>query len=144
GGRPFRWTATQGIEELPILPSGMGGAALAVNDSGVVVGVSSDGYDAAQRAVRWQTNKAIDSIACCYASAVGVNAAGAVTGLMGSDFRGFRWTATEGLLDLGRLPGMTATKPVAINAVGQIAGYSWTGGQSRAFVWTEESGMRDL
>jgi probable HAF family extracellular repeat protein len=62
--------------------------------------------------------------------------------------RAFRWTAREGLQDLGSLPGgseVDYAEAFGINHWGTIVGATQLpDGPGRAFVWTRRSGMRDL
>jgi probable HAF family extracellular repeat protein len=49
--------------------------------------------------------------------------------------------------DLGVLPGQTYSRANGVNALGQVVGYSGTqrdGAESRAFVWTSQTGMTDI
>jgi probable HAF family extracellular repeat protein len=50
-------------------------------------------------------------------------------------------------MDLGVLPGQAYSRANAINALGQVVGYSGTqrdSAESRAFVWTSQTGMTDI
>jgi probable HAF family extracellular repeat protein len=48
------------------------------------------------------------------------------------------------MTDLGLLPGMSACVPTAINDSGQVVGRCTDSHTSRAFVWTQETGMNAL
>ena len=62
-----------------------------------------------------------------------------------SGFSPFRWTPTEGILDLGHLPGKNGGHATAVSADGTIVvGISFRFDDSAAFRWTEQSGMSDL
>jgi len=82
--------------------------------------------------------------------ATGINDSGQVVGYAQnarSRDRPFLWTATGGIQDLGALSGDNAGQARAINASGQVAGYSYltsSSGSSRAFRWTAAGGMQDL
>jgi probable HAF family extracellular repeat protein len=45
---------------------------------------------------------------------------------------------------IGALPGDSTSRALAINDAGQIVGTSTGGGLTRAFLWSEHTGMRDL
>jgi probable HAF family extracellular repeat protein len=50
-------------------------------------------------------------------------------------------------MDLGVLPGQAYSRANGINTIGQVVGYSGTqrdGAESRAFVWTGQTGMIDI
>ncbi|HEV2294722.1 MAG TPA: PEP-CTERM sorting domain-containing protein [Tepidisphaeraceae bacterium] len=81
-----------------------------------------------------------------------INNAGQVTGRSATipqsfspPSRAFLYTGTPGsMLDLGTLPGGTGSEGLAINAAGQIAGWSDMGGgfsQKRAFLYTGTPGV---
>ena len=57
----------------------------------------------------------------------------------------FLWTPSVGVQDIGTLGGVSSVA-TAINAVGQVAGSSFTAGNqaTHAFLWTPGEGMRDL
>ena len=77
-----------------------------------------------------------------------------------AQFHAFLWSSSQGLLDLGTLPGDSAAVANAINATGTVVGASGNGGlvapfisqytglldisDSHAFLWTAGGGMRDL
>ncbi len=57
----------------------------------------------------------------------------------------FRWTAAEGMSDLGLLPGATLSEAFAVSADGTVVvGISGSTGSYRAFRWTDAGGMQDL
>ena len=117
----FSWTSTGGLVNLGSL-GGTYTSAAAVNNTGQVVGQSSVAGNFAGRAFLWSA------------------------------------TATPSMRDLGSLPGAAGTPPPgrgplnadanAINDNGQVVG--WTeavvgfNSETRAFLWTEATGMQDL
>jgi probable HAF family extracellular repeat protein len=73
----------------------------------------------------------------------GVNNSGQVTGVAvtsAGQGHAFLWTPGQGMIDLGTLEGSTTSRGSAVNASGQVTGFSG----SHAFRWTPESGMLDL
>jgi probable HAF family extracellular repeat protein len=75
----------------------------------------------------------------------GINDNGAVAGQVLSTQRAFIWTAGDGLVDLGTLPGHDRSVGWGINNAGQVVGVSYTGSGSvqSAFIW-ENGVMTDL
>jgi len=84
------------------------------------------------------------------ASGAGVNASGQVIGTStiegDTETHAFVWTAADGMVDLGTLPGHAHSYPTAINAGGQVVGASMTAdfAITRAFFWSQSTGMIDL
>lgn len=103
GGRAFRWTPANGIEELPALLDGAPTSARDCrNDATIVVGFS--GTRKAMPAVRWDTKgaRSLGTLGGDFGSAEAISANGAVavgsSGLRfvngASETSAFRWTAT--------------------------------------------------
>lgn len=63
----------------------------------------------------------------------------------GLSHRGFRWTATGGMEDIGYIvENGTSTKAIDVSADGRVI-VGWTGGSfGKAFLWDADHGMRDL
>jgi probable HAF family extracellular repeat protein len=61
-------------------------------------------------------------------------------------WRAFRWTETEGLQDIGTLPGFVGSFAYGVSADGAVVvGYaSSAAGRWRAFRWTASGGMQNL
>jgi probable HAF family extracellular repeat protein len=124
------------------LPGGQYAAASAVNDEGMVVGVSDDA-SGIQHAVAW-----IDRVATSLGTlgsdsfATDVNRHGVVVGCseipprMYGHFHPFVWSNGQ-ITDLGTLGGTSAWAE-AINDAGEVVGFSQTaGGPHRAFRWKD-------
>ncbi|MET3615848.1 putative HAF family extracellular repeat protein [Rhizobium aquaticum] len=140
------------------LPSLYGGAAEAtgVNANGTVVvgGVIDNGNS--ERAFRWTsatgTMQDLDPNRNFFRSrATAVNPDGTVVvgQAMTDTYKAFRWDATFGMVDLGRLPGTRASYATAVNNDGNIVVGSSDDGpahtNSRAFLWSMQTGnMIDL
>jgi probable HAF family extracellular repeat protein len=82
----------------------------------------------------------------------GINLFGQVAGTStvepcpgGGQYRAFLWTQNDGMMDLGTLPGGTFSLGNAINALGQVVGYSdcLTCDGYHASLW-DNAGMQDL
>jgi probable HAF family extracellular repeat protein len=46
--------------------------------------------------------------------------------------------------DLGALPGGNSSRALGVNDMGAVVGSSTSSSGDRAFIWTKETGMRDL
>jgi uncharacterized membrane protein len=82
-----------------------------------------------------------------YSGAIGVSADGSVVvgwALSGGVPTPFRWTAQDGLVNLGHPGQGEAGEATAVSADGNTVIGHATVGLAGAFIWTPESGMRDL
>ena len=151
----FRWTSGGGMQDLGTL-GGAGGQdysyGYGINSAGQVAGSSAytTGF---QRAFVWTPGsgmQVLPTLGGISGEAYGINDSGQVVGQAqnaSSRDRPFLWTATGGIQDLGALSGYDAGRATAINASGQVAGYSYITNSSsslRAFRWTAAGGMQDL
>jgi probable HAF family extracellular repeat protein len=150
----FRWTTGGGMQDLGTL-GGSGSLNRSygngINSAGQVAGMSpnTSGQD---RAFLWTPGSGMQVLPTLGGSsggANGINDSGQVVGTaQNASGRGrpFLWTATGGIQDLGALSGDNAGAAAAINASGQVVGYSYstTVGSTRAFRWTAAGGMQDL
>ncbi|QYF92986.1 hypothetical protein KY495_20110 [Massilia sp. PAMC28688] len=140
----FGWRAAGGMRDLGVLPGAATSTGLAVNDSGMVVGYSDS------TAFAWTSATGMQAIGPD-AEATLVNDQGQVAGAMAlsqtTGRRAFVWNRDTGLLDIGTLGG-AQTEVAAMNAGGQVVGFSFTGdpggGAIHAMSWTRSGGMRDL
>jgi hypothetical protein len=57
---------------------------------------------------------------------------------------GFFWTAESGMTDLGVLPGMTESRPRAINNADEVVGFSKDSVAGRGFYWSPATGITEI
>lgn len=153
GNRAFVATGTSMVL-LPILPGGdpeLSSTAMAINNAGQIVGVSSaPGF--VGHAVLWSPGGAsvqdLGTLGGSNSIAIDINASGQVIGSSqiagNTDTHFFLWSAGTGMQDLNTLLGPVVSV-VEINDAGQIAGsYVAPGGGTHAFLYTPGSGLLDL
>jgi probable HAF family extracellular repeat protein len=142
------------IRELPTFGEDPEGAALAINDSGVAVGVTGDCATSASHAVLWRKDGSVQDLGnlggTSYNTASGINNQGQVvgasnvTGGTANTNHAFLWTEEDGMRDLGTLPGDSTSGAYSINDNKQVVGVSAdTAGDLHAFVW-QDGVMADL
>ncbi len=131
---------------------GTGSFAVGINDSGQIGGwVITPSHDTrAVRSTNAQPFAYVAPLQSLSISTEGINSAGDLTGnVVVSPFpafayHAFRYSDTDGLVDLGTLGGQSSTG-VAINAHGQVAGWSYTSsGIPRAFRSTPGQPLQEL
>jgi len=142
----FLWTQAGGMEDLGTLPQSQNSFALAISNSGEIVGYNTPKNVTA--ASRWTSKAGMQPLfVASYSVARGVNDSGEIVGdyitSAGLD-HAFLWTQASGLQDLGTLGGSSSIA-TAINQSGQVVGYSTTSTNfTHAFLWTSTTGMQDL
>jgi probable HAF family extracellular repeat protein len=156
--RAFLWTRRSGMIDLGTLgraPS----AAFGVNGMGQVIGQSQTPTNW-PHAFWWTFDEGMVDIGTLpgdlASTAAALNAHGQVVGSSGQGgntkaliwprAHAISWTRSEGLVDIGTLPGDSSSAAVAVNDSGQVAGTSFTPRLSamHAFLWTVSSGLMDL
>ena len=157
GTRAFRWTATDGIQNLGTINNGTTSHASATNfDGSIVVGNSNNGLTGYNEAFRWteqtgmqglgQLNGGNNSSATAISDSGEVIAGRARNGTT-NRYEAFRWTEASGMQGLGQLNNGTFSGAHTISGDGKvIAGDADNGltGNSEAFRWTETDGMQGL
>ena len=125
-------------------------SATALNDLGTVAG--ADSGPALSQAFIWDESRGLQPLNQPDDTSVlphAINNELEIVGVMlpPDRTRAFRWTAREGLQDLGSIGGSDsdAAEALDINRRGTVVGWSQTvDGSGAAFVWNERSGMREL
>ena len=124
-----------------------------INDSGVVVGFASAGWNS--HAFRRSPGQPLARLAefphygpTSY-DAWDVNNAGQIVGecLLSSTWRALLWNRDDTVRDLGGIPGYENASYHAehINDLGVVTGsYTWAAGGYQGFVWTAATGMRSI
>jgi probable HAF family extracellular repeat protein len=152
----FTWTKAGGAVGLGFLPGGIGSEALGVSRDGKTVAgtsYSSEGegdLGAVGEAFIWTEAGGMvglgvvdpDVEGSSEAAAISddgttVVGSGTITGPFGPS-HAFRWTAAEGIVDLGS-PGSNDSEAGGVSADGDVVAGS--GGVSQAFRWTRATGM---
>jgi probable HAF family extracellular repeat protein len=157
GTRAVIWNRDSGAQGLAGFAGSKLSQALAINDSGIVVGISKLAAGRT-RAVRW-TRGIIEDLGTLPgdldSEALAINNAGQVAGFSSgrSGTRAVLWNRSSAV-NLGTLPGGEFSQALGINAAGIVVGISGIGSrpdrksheehESHAFVWTPAGGMRDL
>jgi hypothetical protein len=116
--RAFR-IGLQGTEMLQYIPNGLGSEAFGVNASGVAVGLAHDTTCGCQFAVRWDANGNVTKLGGPDSEARDINDSGVIVGKVVG--QAFKWTATDGMVQLPR-PFGNGSVAWAINNAGYIAG----------------------
>lgn len=127
---------------------GMSEAFAVSADGSVVVGTTETEVSGQFDAFRWDSATGIRALGLYQGQANGVSADGSViVGHNGSPPRAFRWTAEDGVTDLGMLPGREYAWATAVSADGSVI-VGWarhpSSGLDQAFRWTAETGMVSL
>jgi probable HAF family extracellular repeat protein len=168
----FRWTEALGMQNLgSIAPGGYSVARATSHDGTVVVGAADvpgtrDGGSTEVHAFRWVLSNpatgtgVFTDLGPATYEALAVNGDGSVIVGNAKNGRAIRWTQAGGVVDLGTLPGHSRSKATAVSADGKVVvgisssnfitssfpvpGPQYDKNTSRAFRWTQATGMRDL
>jgi probable HAF family extracellular repeat protein len=145
---PFVWTATSGLQRVPLLPGDNCGQAIAINKYGHVAGYSSG--RAGAKAFLWTRKTGVRDLGVLpggdYSRARDLNDADEVVGTSASSAgeRAVLWAKAGNVRDLGTLPGDWASEATAINNAGDVVGCSKGPRGMRAFIWTIRGGMQEI
>lgn len=153
--RGFRWTASTGMVNLGTLPGSIRSVARAVSSDGNVVVGWSGSAAGVHHAWRWENGAMIDLHNPTFgqSEALGVSGDGnTVVGAWGdpsfTPALPFRWTAEEGMVNMGTLGGQWGEAWDASHDGSIIVGWSDTDpGETSswsAFRWAPVSGMENL
>lgn len=152
GPQAFRWASAAGMAGLGFLAGDNESIAFGVSADGTVVVGNSDYWPPAEitEGFRWTAAAGVESLGVSPSSALAVSADGSV--VVGSTLpsfgTAFYWTATDGLVNLGYLPGDDLSYALDVSADGSvIVGHSGSQEGARgfqAFRWTQAGGMVGL
>ncbi len=154
-GGGFRWSASEGYENLGALsPGGAGGSfPTALNDAGLIGGNSRvAGTPNEDHLVAWTRSTGlvdIDTLSSSYSLPTAVSERGEIIGsrlpTFGSTrYRAFVWTRATGMVDIGTGRGVQSGL-VAINDKGLAAGIvNYADDTQHGAWWTRATGLRDL
>lgn len=139
------------MQELPPLPGDTTSAATAINDNGLVVGISGDcgiavGGVSARHSVLWENGvpRKIDDLGGhTWNTPTAINNDGVVVGFSlpldqeGTvNYRAFVWTKDGGIVKLDEMPGTIRSQALGINDNDQIVGLARIAGVGlRAVIW---------
>jgi len=154
------WSPAGGLQDLGTLPNGAWSYGYGINSAGKVVGISaiaSGQMTLPAHAFLWTKTGGMQDLGTLpgahNSAALAINDSDQVVGnacitgcsTLTPTYHAFLWSATGGIQDLGTLGGRSSFA-VAINNVGQVAGYSNPAGSTfyHAFLWTASGGMKDL
>jgi uncharacterized membrane protein len=136
------------LRELGVLAQGGVVAVRGLNDAGEVVGSGIIAGGPRAFVVNEERLRIIHpGAASDYSVAHGINGAGVVVGSMNgtSAVRAFRWTATQGIIELQPLPGDTASEAFAVTLSGDAVGLSaGAAAGTRAVRWSQTGAISAL
>ncbi|MBN1910628.1 MAG: PEP-CTERM sorting domain-containing protein [Pirellulales bacterium] len=148
-GKAFRWTVSDGIQDLGALRGPQSWANDVSADGSVIVGYSGEGDDVQYEAFVWTAETGMvsldDELGGNYQNnAMAVSADGSVVvGSYGSD--AFAWSLDSGRIDLGSMPDVIYADARDVSADGSvIVGMAETPDRHEPFLWNAEDGMRFL
>ena len=143
--RAFRWTSGGGIQDLGTLNGAVYSLALGISADGSVI-VGNSGSQGDGLAFRWTQADGMTALprllGSTFDGAYGISADGS-TIVGGSNSQAVRWR--NGLVEpLGLVAGLKYSRANASSADGEVIGGIAYGNDSKAFVWTPQTGVIDL
>lgn len=145
--RAFVWNRQSGVTSLSPLDGDVFAAALAIDQTGNAVGESSGAPG--KRAVMWDRSGKAKELApvagFTESNALAINGNGTIVGYVarGESVHAVAWRG-DAAIDLGTLPGGTYSQAFGVNNRETVVGAAGSPLGTRAFVWTEATGMEDL
>ena len=154
----FLWSSSGGMQDLGNLPGNDSSAGYVVNDSGEVVGYSSNNQTGLTHAFFWSQSGGMIDLGTlpggdgfCIAGAI--TSKGVIVGYSDASNGGVHavlWTKSGGtyhIHDEGHLPHAPYTYPFAVNEKLQVTGVAYfnrKATKSHAFLWSKAVGWKDL
>jgi probable HAF family extracellular repeat protein len=146
GGEAFRARLWENgsSRELAGLAPGATTAAMDINESGHIVGISADNAGR-YHFVRWKDGRMDDLGSADWTSPqsapwIVINARGEIAGSVAG--HGFFWREDGAMVPLPSSGG--SVEIAELNARGEVVGTIFRGSEQRAFVWSQERGLVDL
>ena len=149
----FRWTLTDGMVGLGILPGGSFSVAYATSADGSVVVGESDSTSSTLQAFRWTQADGMVGLgffsggdrSAAYATSADGSVVVGESNQTGGDSEAFRWTQADGMVHLGFLAGSNYSVALGVSADGSVVvGNSAGSIPQQAFRWTQADGMVGL
>ncbi len=130
--KAFAWSAQGGYQFLSLAPGDQAGSAIAINDSGNVVGY---GYKSliTYHALRWGPVGSVEDLGLLVgepSAATNINDFGLVAGYTGA--YAFLWSQASGRT---LLPGANSAAYIALNNLGHAAGVASSGNTGKVVLW---------
>lgn len=149
--RAFKWTAAEGMIDLPLSDSSpRGNRANAVNYDGSVIGGWHDAATGLRRGVRWVNgvpSLMSEDPGYFVGETLGMNSAGTylVGYQAGPDRKGWRWSEAGGVEELGFVSGQRVSAMIDVSEDGNVVtGYTDFPSTRFASLWTPELGWTDF
>jgi len=147
--RLFKWTRSNGLQDIGILSNSTSYSGQAINDRGEIIGFYTN-ISICGTAFYWSSDDGLIDIPTLggetASAAYDINSGGLVVGFSstaGNDSHAFYWIKDGGITDMGTLDG-TYTEATAVNDLNRVGGFGKMTGQGddfQAFVWDSVDGM---
>lgn len=148
----FRWTRSDGLQNLGLPAGATGAAATSTSADGSVVAGNLNFSAQLDRGFRWTVSGGFQNLGVMagmtYSAISGVSADGSIAvGTSGNTSTYFpaRWSVETGMQNLGKLPPFSLTSANAVSGDGKVAvGSATSGGPTHAVRWTDGGSPQDL